>query len=330
MNTPPLVSIALCTYNGEKFLETQLNTLINQTYKNIEIIVVDDRSTDSTFSILTNYEKGGKIKLYQNEHNLGFAKNFEKAISLCKGDLIALSDQDDIWDLRKIELQVSNIGDNLLIYHDSDFIDSQGNPMGSKLSDYFRFVKGGQNMSFVFHNCVSGHTMLFKRELLKYVFPIPPKFFHDWWMTYAAATVGNITYLEKSLVQYRQHANSFTDILRMKESSFGGSSKIATADDRRKNTELIIHHLSHFRDFAFNKEEDKTRLKQLISLYQKREHSYSFCLGLCLTLLMGRREYFYIDKTYSNNPSRIIKNSIGHQLKNSFHKYKKKYLGQSN
>src|ERR1700721_1992019 len=127
MKQDPLVSIALCTYNGAEYLAGQLDTLVNQTYKAIEIVVVDDCSTHSTFNILKNYaQKYPQIKISQNETNLGFTANFEKAVTLCNGQLIALCDQDDLWDLQKIELQVAAIKDNIFIYHDSEFIHEDG------------------------------------------------------------------------------------------------------------------------------------------------------------------------------------------------------------
>ena len=99
----PLVSIALCTYNGEVFLQEQLNSLLNQTYTTIEIIAVDDASTDSTRSILEKKAStDSRLKVFINEKNIGYNKNFEKAISLCSGDFIAISDQDDIWEAEKI------------------------------------------------------------------------------------------------------------------------------------------------------------------------------------------------------------------------------------
>src|SRR5580698_4535990 len=123
MEDSPLVSIALCTYNGEKFLAAQLDTLIAQTYKNLEVIAVDDCSTDSTYDILKTYAaKYPWFRIYQNAQNLRFLKNFQVAVSYCKGDLIALCDQDDLWHPEKIEMQVNAIGDNMFIYHDSEFI----------------------------------------------------------------------------------------------------------------------------------------------------------------------------------------------------------------
>ena len=97
-----LVSIAMATYNGEKYLKEQLDSIYAQTYKDIEVIVCDDCSSDKTVEILDEYKEKYGLKYYINEKNLGFKKNFEKAISLCSGDFIALADQDDIWIENKI------------------------------------------------------------------------------------------------------------------------------------------------------------------------------------------------------------------------------------
>src|ERR1700743_1857825 len=107
---PYLVSIALCTYNGAAYIEEQLDTLVNQSYPNCEIIVVDDCSKDNTVKILSEYaDKYPQVRIHINEKNLGYTRNFEKAIRLCKGEYIALCDQDDIWDPQKIEMQVNGI-----------------------------------------------------------------------------------------------------------------------------------------------------------------------------------------------------------------------------
>src|SRR5690349_6792955 len=101
--TPPLVSVVLCTYNGEKYIAEQLDSVCSQTYRNLEIIVCDDASADNTLSLLNSYAaKDHRIKLFRNEKNIGYNKNFEKAIGLAGADWIAISDQDDLWELTKI------------------------------------------------------------------------------------------------------------------------------------------------------------------------------------------------------------------------------------
>ncbi|RYY07693.1 MAG: glycosyltransferase family 2 protein [Sphingobacteriaceae bacterium] len=214
----PLVSIALCTYNGEKFLREQLDTLVYQTYPNLEIIAVDDCSKDSTLTILKEYEKQFPfLKVYQNEINLGFVKNFEKAISLCVGDFVALSDQDDIWSLSKISILENKIGGNILIYHDSELIDSTGEPIGRKISDKFNMFSGSDARKLLFFNCLSGHAMLFKKALLPQIIPFHTLLLHDWWIAYIAANVGNIEYVPDCLIKFRQHINSQTDFNNFKK-----------------------------------------------------------------------------------------------------------------
>ena len=124
-NNQGLISIAMATYNGGQYLSEQLDSIVNQTYTNIEIVIVDDDSKDNTVEIIKSYQQKYKfIKLYQNPTNLGIVKSFEKAISLCNGDYIALSDQDDVWLPHKLEELVNKIGSSLLIYSDAILVDS--------------------------------------------------------------------------------------------------------------------------------------------------------------------------------------------------------------
>lgn len=207
-----LVSIAMCTYNGAKYLEQQLDSLCAQSYTNLEIIVVDDCSSDETVEILRRYElKDNRIHVYSNEQNLGFTQNFSKAISLCSGDFIALADQDDIWKSEKIELFLESIEENLLIYSDAILIDEHNAPLSHQLiRPYHSLVKGKCNKAFLFLNCVSGNTLMFKRELLEYILPIPPISYHDVWIAYVASSIGTITYTDEAMIYYRRHTDQVT------------------------------------------------------------------------------------------------------------------------
>ena len=229
--TQPLVSIALCTYNGAKYLAQQLDSLVNQTYPSIEIIAVDDCSTDETFAVLTAYAaKYPQFKIYRNEENLGFTGNFERAVKLCSGEMIALCDQDDTWLPEKIELQVKAIGDNMLLYHDSEFVNERGVPMNKKMSDIMNFYRGDEPEALLFFNSVSGHAILMKKELLDYALPLKKGFFHDWWLAYVATNVGEIDFIPQCLVRYRQHDTSDTNILKIEREKnayrFGSMQKI--------------------------------------------------------------------------------------------------------
>jgi glycosyltransferase involved in cell wall biosynthesis len=200
----PLISVALCTYNGAKYIKDQMDSIINQTYKKLEIIVVDDGSTDGTFDIVNIYaERDNRIKCFKNNVNLGFNKNFEKAISLTSGRYIAISDQDDIWLPGKLQSLSDNIKDKWLIFSNSSYLNASapGKLLGNfKLPDDFRGI--------LLFNYITGHTTLFNREFLEFVLPFPQKGYYDWWLGFVAAYHHKIDFLDEVLTYYRVHNES--------------------------------------------------------------------------------------------------------------------------
>lgn len=217
MENQPLISIALCTYNGSVFLREQLDSVMGQRYTHWELVVVDDCSTDSTRTILEDYaERDARISLHYNQQNLGYNKNFEKALSLCRSELIAICDQDDIWHPEKLEKQVQLIGDHTLVYHDSEFVDADGQPMNRRISDKLNFYRGDSPDVFVFLNCVSGHSILMKKSVLQKSLPFPDEFHYDQWLALNAACLGTVDFVPEALVKYRQHSSNNTDILALK------------------------------------------------------------------------------------------------------------------
>ncbi len=239
MKQPPLVSIALCTYNGQAHIAEQLDSLVNQSYSTTEIVVVDDRSKDDTVKIVQQYrENHPQIQLTINPKNLGYQKNFEKAFSLCKGEYILPSDQDDIWSLEKVEELIKNVGDHLLIYHDSAFVSARGEPIGMKMSDMLNMVEGGDPIPFLFYNCVSGHSMMFSRKLLPHVLPLPQKGVYDHYIAFVATSQGKIKYFPEALVKHRQHEGNATDILGRKR--IRSSKRVTLERMHRENQWLKI------------------------------------------------------------------------------------------
>lgn len=242
-----LISIALCTYNGEKYLTEQLQSLVGQTHKHLEIVIVDDLSDDNSFNILESFKEKHpeKIKLYRNDKNLGFTKNFEKAISLCSGKFIALCDQDDIWHPDKIKILYEEIENYTLIYHDSFLIDAQSTSLNKRVSDTLPMYKTQSNLFFLRNNSVAGHALMFKNTLIPYFTPLDDRFYHDWWIAFVASTVGTIKYLNTPLVYHRQHESGFT--------SGSGKDKEHSMNQGFKN-EFIDYNLAwinHLRDFKF-------------------------------------------------------------------------------
>ena len=215
MPLKPLISIALCTYNGEIFLPEQLESLLSQDYGNLEIIAVDDCSTDGTWQMLRKYAGINKrLTIYRNEHNLGYTLNFEKAIGLCNGDYIALSDQDDVWEKDKIKTMIESVGNHVMVYHNSDFIDDKGRRIGHHtMTSKHRMYEGESCLPVILGNCIHGHALLFASKLRDCLLPLNKDFSHDWAIAYAAFNTGSVKYIDKVLVHYRQHQYAITDFL---------------------------------------------------------------------------------------------------------------------
>lgn len=271
-----MVSVAMCTYNGEAFLKKQLDSIVNQTYPHIELIVCDDGSTDSTIDILEEYKRESErpMLIVNNLNNLGYYRNFEKAISLCNGYYIALADQDDIWHTNKLKHLVLEIDDNELIYCNSEVINEHGEDQNIFLSELFNFTRGSESKSLLFNNCVSAHAMLFKKELLQFALPFPDFKFHDWWIAYVAMSVGKIEYTDEVLVKYRVHNSNNTDI--KKYTTF---KKLPKKKGKTKNkwgafkgNRDVLSLLKMFEQFSFHRPEEKKFLRKFKEAQLSREN----------------------------------------------------------
>lgn len=201
-----LVSIVVCTYNGEKFLEEQLQSIIGQTYSQKEVIIVDDGSTDDTVAIAQRYEALYEyIVVHAFKENVGYIKNFERGIALTQGEYIALSDQDDWWAPTKIEALMNLIAESDLAYCNSIFVDENLQETGVLFSEKKNMISSRNPLHFLLENCVSGHACLFKRKLYDVSIPFPTYIPHDWWLAYNATLGKGISYLDEALVYYRHH-----------------------------------------------------------------------------------------------------------------------------
>lgn len=201
-----LVSIAMASYNGSKYITEQLDTILNQTYQNIEIVIVDDCSKDDTVSIIKNWQaKYPRIKLFENVENLGVTKTFEKAISLSSGYFIAISDQDDIWELNKIEILINEIGEFDAVYSNSLLVDAKGNSLNKSFTTIMNMKTYKSGAPFLLSNSVPGHTILMKRAFVEKILPFPHNLLFDLWIGFCAAGNNGIKFVDKTLVKYRQH-----------------------------------------------------------------------------------------------------------------------------
>jgi glycosyltransferase involved in cell wall biosynthesis len=204
------ISIAMTTYNGEKYLSEQLESFLIQEIKPDELIVCDDGSTDKTLEILNNFSKKAPfdVRIYKNKTNLGYSKNFEKAILLCSGDLIFLSDQDDVWFKNKIKevLHNAKLYPNKKIFiHDAYITHSNLKPTGQSNYDKLK----AENKSS--KDFTTGCLTTIKKEVVNILFPLPNTEKHDIWINkFGYYTKNRIIILEK-LQYWRRHKNNTSD-----------------------------------------------------------------------------------------------------------------------
>jgi glycosyltransferase involved in cell wall biosynthesis len=208
-------SVVLCTFNGERFLTQQIESLVRQTRPADEIIVRDDGSTDRTIALLKAHERLLPIRIAINDSNLGSTANFERTIAEANGDLIALCDQDDVWEPRKLErLEVAFRPGVGLVFTDAELIDDHGRQLGRRLWDAIGFhgtlVRDFRGEPLrVFSrgkNVITGATMAFRSELRKVVLPIPDIWTHDGWIAIVVTFAASIVMLPEALIRYRIHA----------------------------------------------------------------------------------------------------------------------------
>jgi len=213
------LSVALCTYNGSKFIEQQINSILNQTIKVDEIIVCDDKSTDATVAILKELQVANPcIVIIENELNLRSTKNFEKAIQRCSGDYIFLADQDDLWNEEKVAKTLAIFNENPSaegVFSNADLIDANGNSLSNKTiwDSVFFFEKELPkpidfiDIIFKNGNIVTGATLCIKKEVKSFIFPFSEDNLHDEWIASLLAFRNTLYYSTENLISYRIHEN---------------------------------------------------------------------------------------------------------------------------
>ena len=214
------ISVALCTYNGERFLQQQLESIAQQTQPPDELIVCDDGSTDATLEIIEHFTAPFTVHVHPNPTRLGVTKNFERVISLCSGDMIALADQDDVWQPEKLAhlhntlTAIPQVG---AVFSDADLIDGAGQALGATLWRSIRFtpreqqaINSGDALHVLLkHRVVTGAALAFRANLREKILPIPEIWVHDGWIAFVAALFANLRAIPEPLILYRQHERNF-------------------------------------------------------------------------------------------------------------------------
>lgn len=221
MENPIFISVALCTYNGEKYLKQQLDSILSQTMAVDEIVVCDDCSTDSTCEIISSYvDKYPHIKMIRNDVNVGFANNFEKAVLICRGEYIFLSDQDDIWHPKKVKRFIDYMQNNNCYgaFSNADFIDGENNPLDGSLFEKLKFNQYIENSVLypnlyatlcLSSNFVTGATMAIRKEVKKSIIPFSTSegIYHDAYIAIKLASIGKLGFINEKLISYRIHSS---------------------------------------------------------------------------------------------------------------------------
>lgn len=212
------VDILLATYNGEKYLVEQLESILSQTYSNFRLLISDDFSTDGTRKILEEYKKkDDRIQLFFQGKNLGVIKNFEYLLKKVESKYYMLSDQDDIWKENKIERSVEKLenSESDLVYTDLEVVDENLNVTYNsywKLKGIYNKVKKCNNFQALYlNNFITGCTLISKKEFINDILPLPgtSKYvLHDYWIALIISQKGKISYIEEPLIKYRQHKNN--------------------------------------------------------------------------------------------------------------------------
>src|ERR1700694_615510 len=223
----PTIGVVLCTYNGERYVRTQLESILAQSRKPDMLLACDDASHDGTIGQLEAYAELGPFhfRILRNHQNWGYLRNFEQAIRRCDADIIALSDQDDWWRPDKLEkIEALFLGDvqAAAVFSDADIVNDNLKSLGfgvldaQEVNDAERVLaKSGRLFPVLLrHNIVCGATLAMRTSWRERIFPIPAGFVHDEGSGLVIAAHEALPFIPDPLIRYRQHGATQIGLLR--------------------------------------------------------------------------------------------------------------------
>lgn len=274
-----MISVALCTYNGERFLSEQLDSILNQTHKVDEIIICDDCSSDTTPLVLENYEKQfpDTIKVFYNEKSLHVIKNFEKAIKKSNGDIILLCDQDDVWKENKVERTVQYFQDNptmLGVFHELELMNQDNQTLHKTM-----LQKLGVNQSLLsqiknnntwfqfllLRNIVTGAALAIKKEAKEYIFPFIANaiaIIHDYDIALVLSNQNKLGFLEEKLGYYRIHDAQQVGIKQVEKFDFSLYDKLFKNKEIDTKEALRIHYQTYLKYTAIEEKLEEKSIRR--------------------------------------------------------------------
>ena len=216
------ISVAMCTYNGARFISEQLESIAAQSQPIDELVVCDDKSTDNTLQLIQDFQHrvSFSIRVFVNEQNLGSTRNFQKCLSLCEGDLIFLCDQDDVWLTHKVKKMLRYLTQNPnqeAVFSDANIINNQSALTGKRAWQLIQFNRrmqtrwqlGGAFDILVNGYVVTGATLAIRRRVLSEILPFPNLYkdlIHDGWIALWLSLTNRIGFIKEPLTNYRQHS----------------------------------------------------------------------------------------------------------------------------
>ncbi len=293
----PSVSIALATYNGEKYIGEQLDSLAAQTLRPAELVVCDEASSDGTVAAVEAFATTAPFPVHitRNPERLGYRRNFMKAAGVCQGELIAFCDQDDIWHPEKLRVMAAFFADPgmMLASHNARLVDADGKPFG-QIRDYEHATQVFEAMAFTPWAFPQGFTMVFRRELLvlsplqhlslDYTF-VGEMLAHDQWIYLLATIFGRIANVADLLADYRQHGSNLYGIAHKpktrrdrwneKFEKFSNFRHYADACDRIVQILDAAAQLPLPDDFPHRRTAAAARFRELAELYRRRGIAYA-------------------------------------------------------
>ena len=214
------ILILLTTYNGARYIKQQIDSLLNQTYKNFEIIARDDGSSDNSFEILISYD----IKILESMKNLGAKGSFgtllEYAVQNSDSEYFMFCDQDDVWEndkiektfIKMLEMEKSNTITPLLVHTDLKVVDEKLVSTADSFWNYQNIDPKKDSLNrLLVQNTITGCTMMINRKLAELALPVPKEcIMHDWWIGLVASAFGRIDVINDKTISYRQHSSNDT------------------------------------------------------------------------------------------------------------------------
>ena len=298
------ISILISTFNGKKYIKEQLDSIFNQTYKNIEIIVRDDGSSDNTIEILKSYN----IKPIDTKINLGAMGSFEEllkyALQNSNSDYFMFCDQDDVWDTKKVEKTLAKMEEMekefgnipLLVHTDLEVVDEKLNTINNSFMNFQKINPGINKFhNLLIQNTITGCTMMINRKLAQMCLPIPDKaIMHDWWIGLVASQFGKIGYLNESTIKYRQHTSNTigakgfdtTFVLKSisKKVSLCGNISQANAFLKKFRNELDYKTIKMLEDFTALEQKSWSQKRTILLKYKLLKQGFIRNAGLFLKI----------------------------------------------